>query len=832
MENRKVFRKVTLLVLTAVVFVGAMILGSCSHTHMYSEMRVLKPATCSEKGQLELTCECGDYLIEEIEFAEHIPGEHELSRAATCTADGTERVLCIDCGQVLQTTTLPKLGHDIVKVEKLEPTCAEAGHEAYEFCTRCDHSTYIEIDKTRHTPGEPADCVNAQRCLVCETVIYEAMGHVELVTEGKEATCSAEGLTDKIECERCKKIIQEQIPVPKKAHIPVSVEGRAATCIRSGLSAGVECSVCDEKIVRQVTIPTINHTYSSTSDESCNTCSSKRPLNCKHENLHEYTKVYASCNKYGLTAGKECKDCGYIFTARTLIPADDHKVKVVKGYSATLTKPGLTDGTECSVCKLIIREQKVIDPIGRGSSATVDPRVYNGGDLAYKVNYDNTTCTVTGIGTCTSNDIIVPEFIDAYEVTGIGKEAFLNCKLLVSIVIPETVKEIGDKAFSGCTALVDIEMPDEVDIGIDVFRGSIHVEVTYRHELVFVPAKAASCTAAGNVAHYMCNYCKKYYSDAEGAIPLYSVLVSASHSFSGSKCTSCGVENSAVKITSVEAIPYLGKFALGTMEDAIGLPSSVKVKTGDGKEHTLNVIWDLSNYHKNILGKYTIKGHVQAGQFFFGAGVSSQVVAEIEVVEYMQGTADIVFVIDTTGSMSSSISNVKNNVIGFAQALEKQGVSARWGLVDFDDLVENGPDATKIVMNGSSQWFVNATEYKNAVGSLTASGGGSVPEECAIDGLMMATTLTTRTNARTFYILVTDVGTRTNNNFGVKSVNELAQILDDKGVYVSVVAPTNKKSVYGVLTDTTGGVYADISGNFQTTLFNKLVDIIQQKVTD
>ncbi len=45
----------------------------------------------------------------------------------------------------------------------------------------------------------------------------------------------------------------------------------------------------------------------------------------------------------------------------------------------------------------------------------------------------------------------------------IPNSAFLEREDLVSIEIPESVKEIGANAFFGCTNLKDITIPDDVD---------------------------------------------------------------------------------------------------------------------------------------------------------------------------------------------------------------------------------------------------------------------------------------------------------------------------------------------------------------------------------
>ena len=46
--------------------------------------------------------------------------------------------------------------------------------------------------------------------------------------------------------------------------------------------------------------------------------------------------------------------------------------------------------------------------------------------------------------------------------------------------------------------------------------------------------------------------------------------------------------------------------------------------------------------------------------------------------------ADIVFVIDATGSMYSAINNVKTNLAAFSEALINQGLDIRFGIVEYN----------------------------------------------------------------------------------------------------------------------------------------------------
>ena len=80
--------------------------------------------------------------------------------------------------------------------------------------------------------------------------------------------------------------------------------------------------------------------------------------------------------------------------------------------------------------------------------------------LEYTSNGDG-TCYVSGIGTCTDTDVIIPEVSpDGWIVTGIGDNVFWNNQNITSIKIPNSIVEIGSNAFANCLSLGDVYISD------------------------------------------------------------------------------------------------------------------------------------------------------------------------------------------------------------------------------------------------------------------------------------------------------------------------------------------------------------------------------------
>ena len=161
-------------------------------------------ATCTAKAVCEA---CGG------EYGEKDPNNHDLeqhaAKAPTCTEKGWNAYdTCSRCDHTTY-VELPALNHDLVQHAAKAPTCTEKGWNAYETCSRCDHTTYAELPILGHD--------------------YQAVT--------VEPTCETDGYTV-FTCSRCKDSYTAD-PTDKLGHqfgawSPNETGSQSAGCLRQG----------------------------------------------------------------------------------------------------------------------------------------------------------------------------------------------------------------------------------------------------------------------------------------------------------------------------------------------------------------------------------------------------------------------------------------------------------------------------------------------------------------------------------------------------------------------------------------------------------------------
>lgn len=109
--------------------------------------------------------------------------------------------------------------------------------------------------------------------------------------------------------------------------------------------------------------------------------------------------------------------------------------------------------------------------------------------------------SVSGIGTCTDAEIVIPKTFNSKPVIKIGKAAFRGCKKITGVVIPGSIKSIEKYAFSRCNKLQRIVMINGVK--------KIRTGAFYRCSKLKDISIPESVTGIGSYAFYECKGLKQ-----------------------------------------------------------------------------------------------------------------------------------------------------------------------------------------------------------------------------------------------------------------------------------------------------------------------------------
>ena len=124
--------------------------------------------------------------------------------------------------------------------------------------------------------------------------------------------------------------------------------------------------------------------------------------------------------------------------------------------------------------------------------------------LAYQFtsNGSSSFYTVTGIGSCTDTNIIIPPKYGIYPVSTIGYQAFYKLKNIKSVTIPDSVTSIGSYAFAECTGINSVNFGKGlIIIGAYAFNGCSSIqEITIPDGVTNIGEYAfQECTGASEV---------------------------------------------------------------------------------------------------------------------------------------------------------------------------------------------------------------------------------------------------------------------------------------------------------------------------------------------
>ena len=305
------------------------------------------------------------------------------AKDATCTKDGYQYLKCEDCGHVWK-KILPKMEHKDANGNLViayggykAPTCEGTGKYATASCGLCgatvkteDNSRprYYDIADGAYVEVESADGVipaTGHNYQFSETVapactekgydLYvcannethtekrnytDALGHQEKKTDEVPATCTAEGKSEKIVCERCNMVIVDSYVIPALGHAMTRHIKVDPTCTEAGNIEYYTCGNCGK--------------FFTDKDGKNEITEAATVTAALGHNFVETPAEVATCTKAGHTAGTVCSRCGEVAegsTAVTTQPALGHDLD--EGVYTATDEPCVTPGYttySCSRC--------------------------------------------------------------------------------------------------------------------------------------------------------------------------------------------------------------------------------------------------------------------------------------------------------------------------------------------------------------------------------------------------------------------------------------------------------------------------------------------------
>ncbi len=291
-------------------------------------------ATCTAKA----VCEVCD-----TEYGEKDPNNHDLvhfrAKAPTCTEIGWDAYeACSRCDHTTR-KELPALNHNLEQHEAQAPTCTEKGWDAYKTCSRlgCNYTTYQEIPALKHDlvhhDAQAATCTEIgwdayEACSRCDYTTRKelpALNHALVQHDAQAPTCTEKGWAYET-CSRsgCNYITRKELPVLN--HNLVQHAAKAPTCTEKGWDAYETCSRFGCNYTTYQEIPALNHA------------------------LVNHDAKAPTCTEKGWNAYETCSRLGCNYTTYQEIPALKHDLVQHDAQAATCTEKGWDAYDTCSRC--------------------------------------------------------------------------------------------------------------------------------------------------------------------------------------------------------------------------------------------------------------------------------------------------------------------------------------------------------------------------------------------------------------------------------------------------------------------------------------------------
>ncbi len=263
-----------------------------NQAHDWSDWTETAESTCATLGKESRTCNnCG--AIEQRDLPlnpnNHSGGSNWVTVTnPTCTSSGSENLICNGCSAVLNTSSIPALGHNLGTWYTVQSSnCYVKGAERRD-CSRCSYYEQrdLPLNPNNHSGGSYWQIVTNPTCtssgsenLICNgcsavlnTSSTPALGHnIGSWYTVQASTCCVKG-TERRDCSRCSYYEQRDLPLNSSNH-----SGGSHTVIISNptcTTAGSKREICNgcSAILGTSQIPALGHNLSGWNTIIASTC--------------------------------------------------------------------------------------------------------------------------------------------------------------------------------------------------------------------------------------------------------------------------------------------------------------------------------------------------------------------------------------------------------------------------------------------------------------------------------------------------------------------------------------------------------------------------------